>query len=108
MATCEPMNPAVPVTSTFMMGCPGSKPAVHRVARQDILHVVDDGRRLAERTDAGRAQRDELPMADGHDHGVVSAVRGIRHRRDAVLVFGLAGAYPGIVDVDAYAIRTQC
>src|SRR5690606_13869517 len=99
IATCEPMKPAVPVTRTFIDFI-GSKTPIYGVTRQDRLHVVDNGIGLAQRPDPTRAQIEELLMADSQDDSVVDALLHLLDRPQIVLVLGIRGVHPRVVDID--------
>ena len=83
------------------------KPQVGRVARQDVLEVVDHVFLLAEGTDGLGAHGLELLMRHTDDDGVV----GVLHRRinggEAVFVLGFGHVHPGVVHVGLDVVVAQ-
>lgn len=73
-----------------------SKPAIHRLLRQHVFHVVHHARRLAQGADAGSAERGELAVAYCDQDGVVGAGRETARpsRNDGFLVINSATPSP--------------
>lgn len=54
---------------------PWSQPPVHLLRGQDGLDVIEYALGLAQGAQTGGAHRDEVPVGDGEDEGVVGAGR---------------------------------
>src|SRR5215471_10838302 len=103
-ATADPMNPAAPVTSTFIRSEPFprkrlSEAPVRTLSRQQVLHVEQHRLSLAELSDRRSAHRLELLVRDCDHDRVIAAFFEVRNRLDAVLVLRLVDVDPRVVDV---------
>ncbi len=105
-ATWEPMNPALPVTSTFMWRCAQSRPVVVSFGNRCFTSKITQSA-FPNFANCVDTHRPILIVRDGKDDRVVAVLLERVDQRDAVFVAYLVRVHPRIVYVDVGVVALQ-